>query len=196
MAAASDDADAIWMAAVSQEMLDITTLAQPVAEQVLRQAQKSEAIGQLVADIVYVVGRQHESQRSAGPARAAGQGSAPHAGICHGRCAAGGDPGQAAARHRPGTRLTSRSWSRCALLPAASRASSGKACGRAASCWSMTRQVRASLFADPHSIEPALMILCINGRDASERSGPIAVAFAGCRFPMSSPVQYGRQAST
>ncbi|MCW8806686.1 MAG: ATP-binding protein [Rhodanobacter sp.] len=164
-----------------QEKLDIATLAQSVAEQVSRQAQKSEAIGQLVAGIAHDFNNMLQTatmslsavldrpERLANDQRRMleyGMEGVRHAAILAKRLL-----GFARVHaYQP------------ELVEIRALASGIEGFIRQSMGSGIILQVDGSAgeyftFADPHSIEQALMNLCINARDACEGHGPIAVSF-------------------
>jgi PAS domain S-box-containing protein len=164
-----------------QEKLDIATLAQSVAEQVSRQAQKSEAIGQLVAGIAHDFNNMLQTatmslsavldrpERLANDQRRMleyGMEGVRHAAILAKRLL-----GFARVHaYKP------------ELVDIRALASGIEGFIRQSMGAGIILQVDGSAgeyftLADPHSIEQALMNLCINARDACEGRGPIAVSF-------------------
>ena len=170
-----------------QEKLDIATLAQSVAEQVSRQAQKSEAIGQLVAGIAHDFNNMLQTatmslsavldrpERLANDQRRMleyGMEGVRHAAILAKRLLG------FARVHAYQPELVE------------IRALAGGIEGfiRQSMGTGIQLQVDGSAgeyftLADPHSIEQALMNLCINARDACEGRGPIAVSFGRQSIP-------------
>jgi len=164
-----------------QEKLDIATLAQSVAEQVSRQAQKSEAIGQLVAGIAHDFNNMLQTATMSlsavldRPERLADDQRRmleyAMEGVRHAAILAKRLLGFARV-HAYKPELVD-----VHALVSGIEGFIRQSMGAGISLLVDDSKGECLTFADPHSIEQALMNLCINARDACERTGPIAVAF-------------------
>lgn len=164
-----------------QEKLDIATLAQSVAEQVSRQAQKSEAIGQLVAGIAHDFNNMLQTATMSlsavldRPERLANDQRRmleyAMEGVRHAAILAKRLLGFARVHAYKPELVDVRA------LTGGIEGFIRQSMGPGISLLVDDSDGEYLTFADPHSIEQALMNLCINARDACERSGPIAVAF-------------------
>jgi PAS domain S-box-containing protein len=164
-----------------QEKLDIATLAQSVAEQVSRQAQKSEAIGQLVAGIAHDFNNMLQTATMSlsavldRPERLANDQRRmleyAMEGVRHAAILAKRLLGFARVHAYQPELVEVRT------LAAGIEGFIRQSMGPGISLLVDDSAGEYFTFADPHSIEQALMNLCINARDACEQSGPIAVAF-------------------
>ncbi|MFC5524688.1 nitrogen regulation protein NR(II) [Rhodanobacter ginsengisoli] len=164
-----------------QEKLDIATLAQSVAEQVSRQAQKSEAIGQLVAGIAHDFNNMLQTATMSlsavldRPERLANDQRRmleyAMEGVRHAAILAKRLLGFARVHAYQPELVEVRA------LAAGIEGFIQQSMGPGISLLVDDSAGEYFTFADPHSIEQALMNLCINARDACDQSGPIAVAF-------------------
>ena len=164
-----------------QEKLDIATLAQSVAEQVSRQAQKSEAIGQLVAGIAHDFNNMLQTATMSlsavldRPERLANDQRRmleyAMEGVRHAAILAKRLLGFARVHAYKPELVEVRA------LAGGIEGFIRQSMGPGISLLVDDSADEYLTFADPHSIEQALMNLCINARDACEQSGLIAVAF-------------------